>query len=791
MKNDAETTLALLTTEEKAALVTGGSYWATAPIGRLNIPSIVMSDGPNGLRKQAGAGDNLGLNNSVEATCFPTESMMAATFDSALLEKVGEAIAEECRSHDVNVLLGPGINIKRHPVCGRNFEYMSEDPLVAGKLGAAYIKGVQKKGVGVCLKHFAANSQEKGRMISDSVVDSRALRELYLKGFEIAVKESDPWSVMGAYNKLNGVYACENAWLLKQVLRQEWGFQGAVITDWGGMSSQAKSYQNGLSLEMPGIGKDRLASLIASARNGEIAEEDLNHAALDVLNLIDKATQTPNPKEKTNHQAEHLQLAQKVAAEGAVLLKNNDILPIDKTKSIAIIGSFARTPRYQGAGSSKINTWGLVSVCQSFDEAQIPYEYAKGYEAESTEADAALISEAIAVAKGKDVVLLFAGLPDSYESEGYDREHMELPRAHNELIQAVLQANPNTAVILMCGSPVELPWADEVPAILLAYLGGCQGGHALRELLTGEVNPSGKLAETWPLKKSDVYCDPIYPECPRTLYKESIYVGYRYYDTVQKAVRFPFGHGLSYSSFCYESMIAELRGKSISLRVRVKNNSSRTGSEVVQIYTSLPKSAVPRPAKELRAFQKVNIDAGASCEVEFNIPCKELAYYSIAEKRWILEAGDYQIFAAASSRDIRLTQTLHIEGEAAPNEPGSFYKELPLHVTDISDDMFEEVYGEKLPEATKEQRPFSMNATLADVSRETTIGKILSKAVDGIGKKTFGTDMASQKMFYSMKYETPLRGLSLAGMQFKQIEGLLELCNGHYLKGLKELLQKR
>lgn len=846
---DVEKILSQMTVREKAMLVTGKSYWATADISRLDVPSIQLCDGPNGLRKQAGSGDNLGLNHSVEATCFPTASAIVSTFNPELMEEVGTAIAEECEDEEVSVLLGPGINIKRHPACGRNFEYMSEDPLVSGKMGAAFIRGVQKENVGACVKHFAVNNQEKGRMITDSIVDERTLREIYLKGFEIAVKEAAHWAVMGSYNKVNGTYACENPWLLKKVLREEWGYRGAVITDWGAMNDQKASYENGLSLEMPGIGTDQREALAAAAENGEISEKALDSAARDVLLLIERVSReqkknvqslrtseqsaqssqtleqsaqssqtleqsaqssqtleqnvqslqtseqnarlSPSPGQKAKRREKHLQTARKAASEGAVLLKNNGLLPVSKTKSIAIIGAFAKVPRYQGAGSSKINPRSLVSVCESFDQAGIPYAYAEGYQPETTEPDSKRIAEAVSAAGGKDVVLLFAGLPDSCESEGYDREHMNLPRTHNALIRAVVRANPNTAVILMCGSPVELPWADKVPAILLAYLGGCQGGPALKDILLGEVNPSGKLAETWPVRKSDVYCDPIYPECPQTVYREGIYVGYRYYDTAQKEVRFPFGHGLSYSDFCYESMTAEAVPEALVIQVCIRNTSSRDGSEIVQIYTSLPVSAVHRPAKELRAFQKIFLKAGEARTTELRIPYQELAYYSIAEKRWIVETGDYLVQAAASSRDIRLVQTVHVEGEKAPREPGEFYKTLPPQVTDITDEMFAGSYGGPLPEISAEHRPFTSNATLADVSRETLFGKLLSIAVDFIGKKTFGKDPASRKMYASLKYETPFRGLSLTGMSFPQIRGLLAMCNGRYLKGLKELWRRK
>ncbi|ADL68251.1 glycoside hydrolase family 3 domain protein [Thermoanaerobacterium thermosaccharolyticum DSM 571] len=667
MKKDIKKLISEMTLEEKASLCSGLNLWQTKPIERLGIPSITMTDGPHGLRK-AKKSDNLGLDDSVPATCFPSGSALAASWDRDLIKKVGEAIGEECIAEDVHILLGPAINIKRSPLCGRNFEYLSEDPYLISELAANYIKGVQSKGVGTSIKHYAANNQEDYRMTVDVKVNERALREIYLTGFEGAIKQSQPWTVMASYNKVNGVYATENEHLINEILRNEWKFDGIVISDWGAVNDRVAALKAGLDIEMPGSGGEEDKKIVEAVKKGQISEEYLNSAVERILNIIFKAYE--NKKKNQNYDAEkHHQLARQVASECMVLLKNEDeILPLKKQGKIAIIGELAVKPRYQGGGSSHIVPTKLDIPYDKItkiagNKAEI--KYTPGYELEKDEVNNKLIEEAAYIAKNSDVAVIFAGLPDSYESEGYDREHMRIPESHNKLIQAIAEVQPNVVVVLCNGSPIEMPWVHQVKGILEAYLGGQASGGAIADILFGEKNPCGKLAETFPRELRN---NPSYLNFPGEKnvvnYGEGIFVGYRYYDTKGVEPLFPFGHGLSYTTFEYTDISTNknkiTEEETIEVRVKVKNTGKRAGKEIIQLYVRDIQSSVTRPHKELKGFQKIYLEPGEEKTVVFNLDKRSFAYYDVDSKDWYVETGDFEILVGSSSKNILLKTVIHI-----------------------------------------------------------------------------------------------------------------------------------
>ncbi|WKV08306.1 glycoside hydrolase family 3 C-terminal domain-containing protein [Thermoanaerobacterium sp. CMT5567-10] len=667
MKRDIKKLISEMTLEEKASLCSGLNLWQTKPIERLGIPSITMTDGPHGLRK-ANKSDELGLNNSVPATCFPSGSALAASWDRDLVKKVGEAIGEECIAEDVNILLGPAINIKRSPLCGRNFEYLSEDPYLISELAANYIKGVQSKGVGTSIKHYAANNQEDYRMTVDVKVNERALREIYLTGFEGAIKQSQPWTVMASYNKVNGVYATENEHLINEILRNEWKFDGIVISDWGAVNDRVAALKAGLDIEMPGSGGEEDKKIVEAVKEGQISEEYLNLAVERILNIVFKAYE--NKKKNQNYDAErHHQLARQVASECMVLLKNEDeILPLKKQGKIAIIGELAVKPRYQGGGSSHIVPTKLDIPYDEIlkiagNEAEI--KYTPGYELEKDETNNKLIEEAAYIAKNSDVAVVFAGLPDSYESEGYDRGHMRIPESHNKLIQVIAEVQPNVVVVLCNGSPVEMPWIDQVKGILESYLGGQASGGAIADILFGEKNPCGKLAETFPRELRN---NPSYLNFPGEKnvvnYGEGIFVGYRYYDTKGVEPLFPFGYGLSYTTFEYTDISTNKNKitdeETIEVRVKVKNTGKRAGKETIQLYVRDIQSSVMRPYKELKGFQKVYLEPGEEKTVVFNLDKRAFAYYDVDLEDWYVETGDFEILVGSSSKNILLKTVIHV-----------------------------------------------------------------------------------------------------------------------------------
>ncbi|MEK5235654.1 glycoside hydrolase family 3 C-terminal domain-containing protein [Paenibacillus sp. FSL L8-0470] len=657
-----------MTLEEKAGLCSGLDFWHTKGIGRLGIPSLMLTDGPHGLRKQQGSADHLGLHNSVPATCFPSAAGLASSWDRELIHEVGKALGEECQAEDVAVLLGPGTNIKRSPLNGRNFEYFSEDPYLSSEMGASHIQGVQSQGVGTSLKHFAANNQEHRRMSTNAIIDERTLREIYLASFEGAVTQSQPWSVMCSYNQLNGEYASESETLLTKVLREEWGFEGFVVSDWGAVNERVKALQAGLELEMPSSGGIGDAKIVAAVNSGGLSMETLDKAVERLLSFIFKRVE--NRKENAAFDLEqHHALARKVARESMVLLRNEDnILPLAKSGTLAIIGEFAKKPRYQGGGSSHVNPTKLddaFAEMQAVAGGSASFLYAQGYDLNSDEINSALLKEAQETAQGADAAVLFLGLPDSYESEGYDRSHLSLPESHKALIKAVAEVQDQMIVVLSNGSPVEMPWLNHTKAVLEGYLGGQAFGGAIADLLFGEVSPSGKLAETFPQKLSDNPSFLNFPgEGDTVEYKEGLFVGYRYYDKKEIEPLFPFGFGLSYTQFEYSGLKLDkssIRDTDVvQVTLNVKNTGSRTGKEVVQLYVSDEESSVIRPLQELKGFQKLELQPGEQREVSFTLNKRAFAYYNVKLADWHVESGTFNIAVGSSSRDIRLSAPLTV-----------------------------------------------------------------------------------------------------------------------------------
>ena len=674
-----------LTLEEKASLCSGADFWHTEAIDRLNTPAAMVSDGPHGIRKQESLADHMGVAESIKAIGFPTASAMACSFDRDLLHKVGDALGEECVAEDLAVLLGPGINMKRSPICGRNFEYYSEDPVVAGELGAAFVNGVQEHGVGTSLKHFAANNQEWRRMSISAEIDERTLREIYLAAFETVVKKAQPWTIMCSYNRINGVYSCENDWLLNKVLRDEWGFEGLVMTDWGAMDERVPSLKAGLDLEMPDCHGETDKLIVKAVQNGELEESVLDTAVERILTMVDKYLTArkgidpasmvhplPSSVERGYDVAAHHALARTTAEQSAVLLKNEDILPLQKDKKIAFIGEFAKVPRIQGGGSSHINnTW----IESALDAAGDSVSYAQGFHIDEETTDETLLQEAITLAKESDVAVIFAGLPDSFESEGFDRTHLNMPANQNELIARISEVQPNVVVVLHSGSPIAMPWLDKVAGVLQMYLAGQASGGAAVNLLFGDATPCGKLAETFPLHLED---NPSYLNFPgnreKVCYQEGVFIGYRYYDKKKMDVLFPFGYGLSYTDFTYSNMKVTVNGKNaadvdviketdeIVVSADITNTGNCDGAEIVQLYIKNPVVYEIRPEKELRDFAKVFLKAGETKTVTFTLNARAFSYYETRIHDWYAESGDYEILLASSSRDIRLQDTVSITG---------------------------------------------------------------------------------------------------------------------------------
>jgi len=790
----AQEIVSQLTIEEKASLCSGKDRWLLKSVERLGLSSVMVADGPHGLRKQLKADAQSEYDETVHATCFPTAATSVCSFDRNLLHQMGQALAEECLQEKVSVILGPGVNIKRSPLCGRNFEYFSEDPFVSGEMAAALINGIQSKGVGTSLKHYAANNQETGRFTCDSIVDERALREIYLAAFEAAVKQAQPWTIMDSYNLVNGVYASENYKLLTGILRDEWGFKGIVVTDWGAVNDRVEGLKAGQDLEMPGLGDHNDKKIVAAVKSGAVDESVLNKTALRLVELILKSQE--NRKENYQYdKASHHAMASKVALESAVLLKNDgDVLPVKQGQSLAIIGAFAKTPRYQGAGSSKIAPHKLDNAFDAFKASGVAFDFAEGYN--DINPDAALIEEAVKAAKGKDKVIIFAGLPDEYESEGFDRASFDLPPSHNKLIEAVAAANPNTAVVLLLGSPVALPWAGKVKGILAAYLCGQAGSGAIVDLLLGKSSPSGKLAETWPFSIEDTPCYHYYPGSVRNAeYRESIFVGYRYYDHGEKPVAFPFGYGLSYTKFAYSNLklssASFKSGDKLEVSFDVKNTGDAAGAEVAQVYVAPKNTAIMRALKEIKGFEKVFLQKGESRTVKISLDARSFSYYNVPKGTWAIEGGAYEILVGASSRNISLRGEVQVTGDGyetllkdqRKNSPEYF--NLGAKGLKISDASFEALYGQKLSSSKRAAGLIDGNSTMSDI-RHTELGKKIEAYIFQQISKSFSGDNSSdlRLMFEKMLMEMPLRSLPMFGrgsvkkITHSMIEALIEVLNG-------------
>ncbi len=751
MKRDVKKIISEMTLEEKAGMCSGKDFWHLKGAERLGIPAVMVSDGPHGLRKQAEEADHLGLNESIKAVCFPTACATACSFDRDLLEEMGERIGDECQAENLSVILGPAVNIKRSPLCGRNFEYFSEDPYLASQMAAAHIKGVQSKNVGTSIKHFAANNQEHRRMSCSSEIDERTLREIYLAAFETAIKEAKPDTVMCSYNRINGEFASENHWLLTEVLRDEWGFEGYVMSDWGAVNDRVKGLKAGLELEMPGSGGNTDKEIVEAVKNGELEESVLDRAVERILNIVFKFTD--NRQEGKFDLEEDHKLAAEIAGESMVLLKNEGVLPIPvQGKKIAFIGKFAETPRFQGGGSSHINSFKITSALEAVkDVAQVTY--AQGYDVKEDVIDQVMLDQAVEVAKEADVAVIFAGLPDAFESEGYDRSHMRMPDCQNTLISEIAKVQENVVVVLHNGSPVEMPWADQVKGILEAYLGGQAVGQAEVDILFGKVNPSGKLAETIPYKLSD---NPSYLNFPgdgqKVEYKEGVFVGYRYYDTKEMPVRYPFGYGLSYTTFEYKDL--QLSADKIKdtdklkVRLKVKNTGNRAGKEIVQLYVADKTGAASRPVKELRNFVKVELQPQEEKTVEMELDKRSFAWYNTEIHDWYAASGEYEILAAASSRDIRLKKTVYVEST----------RELPMHI--------------------------HMNTTIGELLENPKTKAVIEGMTDSLIQHMGGSseeensaasEAITKEMSLKMMENSPLRSLrSFMGMRTEEIQELIQ-----------------
>lgn len=664
--------VAQMTLEEKASLCSGLDFWHTKGIERLGIPSEMVSDGPHGLRKQDRAADHLGINDSIKAVCFPAGCATASSFDRDLLKKLGETLGEECQAANISTILGPAMNIKRSPLCGRNFEYYSEDPLVSTEMASALVHGIQSRGIGTSPKHFVANNQEYHRMTSSSEIDERTMREIYLASFEGMVKSARPWTIMNSYNKLNGTYLCENEEMLTGILRNEWGFDGYVMTDWGAMNKRVKALKAGCNLEMPSCGGITDAEIVAAIQAGELDEVVLDQRCVEFLNIIFRYEESRDKEAVFQHERDH-EIARKIEEESIVLLKNKDaILPLSPDKKVVFIGKYARTPRYQGGGSSHIHSFKVESAMDAVEfSGNIKKEnilFAQGYDDVDDKVDETLFAEAVDAAQNAEIAVIFVGLPDNFESEGYDRKHMQMPDCQNQLIEAVATVQPNTVVVLHNGAPIEMPWIGKVKAVLEAYLGGQAVGGAVVNVLYGSVNPSGHLAETFPLRVQDTPCYLNYGgENDKSVYSEGVFVGYRYYASKDMEVLFPFGHGLSYTTFAYSNLTVDkeniAESENLTVTIDVANTGTITGKEVVQLYVAPKGGNVIRPVRELKAFEKVALVPGETRKVRFILNRRAFAYWNTHIHDWHVESGKYEIQIGRNAQDIVLSQEITVESE--------------------------------------------------------------------------------------------------------------------------------
>ena len=784
---NTELLLKELTLEEKCALLSGAETFKTRGMPQHGIPQIWLSDGPHGLRKQAGESDHLGLNPSVPATCFPTASAVANSWDAALGEEIGAALGEEAAAQEVSVVLGPGLNMKRNPLCGRSFEYFSEDPYLAGKLAAGYIRGIQSKGVAACPKHFAVNSQETRRMASDSIVDERTLREIYLTGFEIAVKEGHPRSIMSSYNLVNGTYANENKHLLMEILRGEWGFDGAVITDWGGSNDHALGVKNGSTLEMPAPGGDSVRELLAAVESGKISESDIDARLSELLPLVfdTKAALDAAPREFDA--AAHHALARRAAEESLVLLKNEgSLLPLAAGSKVAVIGDFAKNPRYQGAGSSMVNSTQVDVLLDKLIDSELNViGYQQGFDRHG-KPDAALQKSACELATQADTVILCMGLDEIAESEGLDRSNLRLAQNQVDLLQAVAAVNPKIAVVLYSGSVVETPWLDNCQALLYAALGGQAGAGAVADALTGKVNPCGKLAETWPLTYADVPSAADFATRRKTVeYREGLYIGYRYFTTAEKAVRFPFGYGMSYTTFAYSDMAVDEQGVSLT----VTNTGSVAGTEIVQLYIAKKSSELFRPAKELKGFARVTLAPGEKQRITIMLDDKAFRFWNVKANRWEIESGEYELLVGASVEDIRLCEKISVHGTATvhPYEDRDldcYYKGNVLHVSDAD---FEKLLGHPIP---KGKTKIDRNLTLGELNHaRSPLGWLVWLVLTILLDVSYKRGKPDLNILF--QYNMPLRALAKmtnGAISMGMVDGIVMELQGFWILGLVRVI---
>ena len=778
-----------MTLEEKAAFLSGKNEWQTREFSRLDIPSIFCADGPHGIRKQEGAGDHLGLNASLPATCFPTAATIANSWDEKLGQELGEALGEEAAAQEVNVLLGPGLNIKRSPLCGRNFEYFSEDPYLSGKMAASYIRGIQSQGVYACPKHFAVNSQELRRMAMNAVLDERTLREIYLTGFEIAVKEGQAKSIMSSYNEINGTYANEHKHLLQEILRGEWGFDGVVITDWGASNDHVKGVAAGSTLEMPTPGLDAARELLKAIEDKTLSMEELDDCVDDLLDAVITLSKNAEGKKHSFEESGHHNLARKAAEESAVLLKNTDnILPLTPGTKVAIVGDFAVEPRYQGAGSSMVNPTYLETIEKSVGNYELQVVgINRGFKRTGGE-DAALKKEALDLAAAADVVVYCFGLDELSESEGLDRAHMRIPQNQIELLQAMAQVNRNIVGIISAGASVEMPWEVCCKAILHGYLSGQAGASAMLNLVTGKSNPSGRLSETYPFNYEDTPAFRYFPSTQRNAeYRESIYVGYRYYDTSKVRVQYPFGYGLSYTEFTYSGLRVERDG----IKATVANTGKVDGAEVVQMYVGLPNAIVFRPEKELKGFAKVFLKAGESKEVNIPFDDKTFRYWNVKTNRWEVEMGTYKIQVGASVADIRLEGEITVEGTTSqyPYNPA----ELPYYYTgiiqQISDQEFETLLGRPVPSG-KWSGNLSVNDAICQMYyAKSGVARFIYKVLTNLKKRSEAKGKPDLNILFI--YNMPFRAIAKmtgGAVSMEMVNGMVNVVNGHFFQGMKKII---
>ena len=712
-----------MTLEEKASLCVGGSYWKSKGIERLGIPEIVMSDGPHGLRFSKSDPTKLGLNDSETSTCFPSGATLANTWNRNLAYKMGKALGKEARSKGVNILLGPAINIKRSPLCGRNFEYFSEDPYLAGSLASEYINGLQSENVGACVKHFAVNNQENRRMTVNVVIDDRTLREIYLKAFQMIIDKAKPWSIMSAYIRLNGVYCTENEYLLNEILRKEWNFNGIVISDWGAENDRVSGIKVGQEIEMPAGSGDGVNEIISAVKSGDVKEEELDKIVDRILTV---AFTGKDNEIKSFDQEKHHEIAEEIAEEAIVLLKNDDnILPI-KNKKVALIGDMAENPRYQGAGSSRIVPYKIENAKDNFEKNGINFEYSKGYERiENKKKDEKLRIEAVKLAKNSEIVVIFAGLTENYETEGLDRTSLNLPENQTKLIDEVCKVNKNVVIVLSNGSPIEMPWKDKVKAIITGYLGGEASGSAMVNCLIGKSNPSGKLTETYPLRLEDTPCFDNFPGTEVSCeYRESIYVGYRYYDKNKLNVLFPFGYGLSYTKFKYSKLEVDQIGKTIKVSFRIKNIGKVRGKEIAEVYVSQKSPVIFKPEKELKGFEKVELEPGEEKEVVIKLDKSAFEYYNVEQNKWSVEHGEYFILVGKSSRDIVLKEKIKIIS-SDKNISKKYANSYKIgNIKKVTDKEFEELLGFKIPDKTLRIEDATEYNTVEQL-KNTRVGKVI------------------------------------------------------------------